>query len=143
MLVIDTSVAVKWVVPENGDNIEDDTGLALDLLAYALIAPDCLVGEFANAMFRKVQAKEIGMAQAKASIEILPDLITFLPTPAFVSAAFDLALTIGHPIHDCLFLVTAMQHGHPLITADRKFVARCRRGEIEYPVQTLSEGNWR
>lgn len=142
MLVVDTSVAVKWVVPENGDNIEDDTGLALDLLAHALIAPDCLVGEFANAMFRKVQAKEIGMAQAKASIDILPDLITFLPTPAFVSAAFDLALTIGHPIHDCLFLVTAMQHGHPLITADQKFAARCRKGEVEYPVKTLSEGNW-
>ena len=141
MLVIDTSVAVKWVVPEHGDNIEDDTGLALDLLAHALIAPDYLVGEFANAMFRKVQAQEIGMAQAKASIEILPDLITFLPTPAFVPAAFDLALTIGHPIHDCLFLVTAMQHGHPLVTADRKFVARCRKGEIDYPVKTLSEGN--
>lgn len=142
MLVIDTSVAVKWVVPENGDNIEDDTGFALELLAHALIAPDCLVSEFANAMFRKVQAGEIGEDQAKASIEILPDLITFLPTPALVSHAFDLALTIEHPIHDCLFLVTAMQHGHPLITADRKFVARCRKGEIEYPVAALSERTW-
>ena len=135
-------MAVKWVVPENGENIEDDTGLALDLLSYALIAPDCIMGEFANAMFRKVQAGEIGSAQAKASIDILPDLITFVPTPALVAAAFDLALSIGHPIHDCIFLITAMQHGHPLITADRKFAAKCQKGEIEYPVKTLSERNF-
>jgi predicted nucleic acid-binding protein len=142
MLVVDTSVAVKWVVPENGGNIEDDTGLALDLLSYALIAPDCLVGEFANAMFRKVQADEISAVQAKASIDILPELITFFPTPVLVAAAFDLAIAIGHPIHDCLFLVTAMQHGHPLVTADRKFVARCRKGEIHYPIKSLSESSW-
>lgn len=142
MLVIDTSVAVKWVVPENGDTIENDTSLALDLLSHALIAPDCIVGEFANAMFRKVQAGEIRANQAKASIEILPDVITFLPSPALVTDAFELALTIGHPIHDCLFLITAMQYGHPLITADQKFVDRCRRSEIDYPVAALFERTW-
>jgi predicted nucleic acid-binding protein len=139
MLVVDTSVAVKWVVPENGENIEDDTGLSLDLLGYPLIAPDCIVGEFANAMFRKVQAMEIGVEQAKASIDILPDLITLLPARAFIGAAFDLALSIQHPLHDCLFLVVAMQYDHELVTTDKKFVDRCRRSDIAYPVSALSE----
>ena len=49
MLVVDTSVAVKWVVPENGDGVEADTGIALSLLPHGLIAPDLMLVEFGNA----------------------------------------------------------------------------------------------
>ncbi len=142
MLVIDTSVAVKWVVPENGGNIETETDIALDLLSRGLIAPDCMAAEFANALFKKVQRGEIVDRQAKEAVDILPDLVNFLPTPALIAPALDLALSIGHPIHDCIFLVTAMQHGYPLITADRKFVEKCRRSEVEYPIFVLSDQDW-
>ena len=142
MLVIDTSVAVKWVVPENGGEIEAETDMALDLLSRGLIAPDCMAAEFANALFKKVQRGEIFEQQAKEAVDILPDLVNFLPTPALIAPALELALSIGHPIHDCIFLITAIQHGYPLITADKKFVEKCRRGTIEYPIFALSERRW-
>lgn len=137
MLVVDTSVAVKWVIPEGGESIEADTGAALELLADELIAPDCLLGEFANALFKKVQREEIGGEQAAAAFAVLPDTVSFFPSANLVEAALRLALDIVHPVHDCIFLVGAIQHGVPLITADAKFYRNCMRTGAAYPIRLL------
>lgn len=137
-LVVDTSVAVKWVVPEIGQP-EDDTELALDLLERTLIAPDCIVGEFANAMFKKVQRQEIGEAQARQAVAILPDIIDFTPSPPLIVSAFELCLKMVHPFHDCLFLVLAMEADGTLVTADAKFADKCRRTLEDPPIVLLTE----
>lgn len=138
-LVVDTSVAVKWVVPELGQP-EDDTELALDLLERTLIAPDCIAGEFANAMFKKVRRAEIGEAQAREAVAILPNIVDFVPSPPLMTAAFELALQILHPVHDCVFLIVAMETGGLLVTADVNFVEKCRLAISNPPLRTLREG---
>lgn len=139
MLVIDTSIAVKWVVPENGSGIERGTAAALDLLSRVLTAPDCMFAEFANALFKKVRRGEIGKEQAKASVAILPELVTFFPTVPLVEPALKLALDIGHPVHDCIFLAGALQLELPLVTADVKFHANCMKSGNNFPLQLLGE----
>jgi predicted nucleic acid-binding protein len=135
--VVDTSVAVKWVVPEGGSAIEDGTEAALALLAHELVAPDCIVGEFANALFKKVQRGEMGREQANEAFAILPEMVSFFPTANLVQAALELALDIVHPVHDCIFLVGAIQHDVSLITADAKFYRNCLRTGRPYPVRLL------
>ena len=135
--VVDTSVAVKWVIPESGEHVEADTGHALALLDHELVAPDCIIGEFANALFKKVQRQEIEAAQAQAALSILPETISFFATANLVDAALHLALDIVHPVHDCIFLVAAIQQGVPLVTADRKFHDTCHATGRPYPVQML------
>ena len=143
MLVVDTSVAVKWVIPENGVGIETDTSLALDLLSYPLAAPDCILAEFANALFKKVQAKEIAKMQAKQSVEILPSIVAFLPIQSFIGDALDLAFELQHPVHDCLFLAMAIRQRIKLVTADLKFLKRCNDVSLAYPIYSLASGYWR
>lgn len=135
--VVDTSVAVKWVVRENGSMVEDGTEAALALLAHELVAPDCIVGEFANALFKKVQRGEIGPGQARQAFAILPETVSFFPAVNLVEAALELALDIVHPVHDCIFLVGAIQRDWPLITADAKFYRNCLRTGRPYPVRLL------
>jgi predicted nucleic acid-binding protein len=142
MLIVDTSVVVKWVVPENASDIELDTSAALDLLSRHLVAPDCLLGEFANAMFKKVMRSEISIVQAREAITILPDLVSLLPTSLFVAPAFELATHIGHPVHDCVFLMAAIQQNSELVTADKKFVEKCVAADDDYPIHELAEGSW-
>lgn len=137
MLVVDTSVAVKWVVPETASAIEGGTDAALALLPQTLIAPDCIMAEFANAMFKKVVAEEIGTDQAVAALEILPDIVNLVPAPPLVPAAFRLSLELKHPVHDCVFLALAIQNNCRLVTADAKFVSRCRQRGSELPVDLL------
>jgi predicted nucleic acid-binding protein len=50
--VIDASVAIKWVVRETG------TQEALSLRQHRLVAPDLLVAECANILWKKVRRKE-------------------------------------------------------------------------------------
>ena len=53
-LVIDASIAIKWVVEEDG------TPQALALRQKAkLIAPELLVGECANILWKKVQRRRV------------------------------------------------------------------------------------
>ena len=139
MLVVDTSVAVKWVVPEAASAIEGGTDAALALLPQTLIAPDCIVAEFANAMFKKVIAKEIGTEQAAASLEILPDIVNLVPATPLVPAAFRLSLELQHAVHDCVFLALAIQNNCRLVTADARFVAHCRQRGSELPVDLLGQ----
>lgn len=137
MLVVDTSVAVKWVVPEDGAGIEAGTEAALALLSGSLAAPDCLRGEFANAMFKKVRRGEIGQEQAQAAFAVLPETLAFFPAADLVEPALQLAFDLGHPVHDCIFLVAAIQRGVPLVTADAKFHGRCMETGRVYPITLL------
>jgi predicted nucleic acid-binding protein len=137
-LVVDTSVAVKWVVPEFGQP-EDDTELALEMLDHAMIAPDCIVGEFANALFKKVQRQEIGEQQARAAVGILTDIVDVAPSPPLIAAAFELSLQLVHPVHDCMFLALALETNRMLVTADMKFVEKCVRLLPHPPLVSLVE----
>lgn len=137
MLVIDTSIAVKWVIPEDGSGIERGTDDALALLSEVLVAPDCIRAEFANAMFKKVQRGEISAEQARASTAILPDAVTFLPSVPLIDDALAMALSLPHPVHDCIFLIAAMNLKVSLVTADAKFHANCQLSGQDYPVLLL------
>jgi predicted nucleic acid-binding protein len=135
--VVDTSVAVKWVIPDSGLGLEDGTNLALALLDHELEAPDCMIGEFANALFKKVTRKEINTEQAQAAFAILPSTVSFFPSADLVEPALSLALDMIHPVHDCIFLVSAIQRGFPLVTADRKFYDHCAQTGRPYPILML------
>ena len=64
-LVVDASVATKWVVPE------DDSELAEMLLTSTarLHAPAFLAMEVANALWLKMRRGELDDAKARASLE--------------------------------------------------------------------------
>jgi len=73
-LVVDASVAIKWVMEEPG------TAEALVLRRYRLMAPDLLIAECANILWKKVRRREISPDEASlaarllehADVELLP-----------------------------------------------------------------------
>src|SRR6185369_216735 len=124
MLVVDTSVAIKWVVPEDGIDLEPDTAIALSVLEHGLIAPDLIAAEFGNALWKKVSRREIGEAQAMEAMDVLPTIVSLLPMDAYAKRALEISLRLDHPMYDCLFIAVAEAHATNLITADRRLVER-------------------
>jgi predicted nucleic acid-binding protein len=117
-LVIDSSVALKWFVSE------PNRELAAELLDGddVLIAPDLILVEVSNAMWRKARKGEVTALQVVEAIHEIGSITALhRVTPALTDAAFQIAEKIGHSIYDCIFLACAIETGAELVTADGKF----------------------
>jgi predicted nucleic acid-binding protein len=112
-LVIDASIAVKWVVEEAG------TEKALILRRRAkLIAPELLIAECANILWKKCQRDELSKEQSFLAAELLQAAdIEFLPTRLLLEAATRIAIELDHPAYDCLYLALASERDCRLVTA--------------------------
>lgn len=118
LLVVDASVATKWVVPEDDSELAD----ALLTTAARLHAPAFLVMEVANALWLKMRRGEIDDAQARASLEYLRRI----PWAAWqgeepLPAALDLAKMLDHTVYDCAYLALALHLDARYVTADQRF----------------------
>jgi predicted nucleic acid-binding protein len=124
-LVIDASVAVKWVVEEGG------TAQALALRQGAkLIAPELLVAECANILWKKVQRDEMSEEQALLAARLLQGAnIELLPTRALLEAATRLAIELNHAAYDCLYLALAIANDCRFVTADDRFLRKLGQAE--------------
>lgn len=119
-LVIDASIAVKWVIEEDGT----PQALALRRMAK-LIAPELLVAECANILWKKVRRDELSRDEARLAARLLQTAeIELLPTRSLLETATRIAIELDHPAYDCLYLALAVEKGCPFVTADQRFLRK-------------------
>jgi predicted nucleic acid-binding protein len=132
-LVIDVSIALKWVLDEPGGDA------AIALRDQQLIAPALWLAEAANAFWRGVRIGQLTAPQANARLaELRHAPVTSIPIDAYLDDALRLAVDIGHPVYDCLYLALALRRDTRVITADRRFVAAASRAELAGRVRLLT-----
>ena len=137
-LVVDASVAVKWVVREAGN----DAARALFDRPDPLIAPDWLLIEAASTFWKKVKASELLEIHAERHLGELPDYFSRLyPSHELAIDALKLSFRLKHPTYDCLYLALALRESVPLVTADRKFWNAANRAKLGQHVQLLEWPN--
>ena len=121
-VVVDASVAVKWFVPEPLSNQAEHLLGGGD----ALFAPDFLLIEFGNIVWKKVRLGELARDDGDAALVALRNgPVGLIGTPPLLERALHLAHEIEHPLYDCLYLATAEAVGATVATADRRFFDRC------------------
>ncbi len=82
-VVIDASVALKWVIEEDGSEAAREL-----LRAEAPAAPDLMIVECANVLWANAWRRKISWERANASLEaILATPIDLLPAADYVAAA--------------------------------------------------------
>lgn len=119
-MIVDASVAFKWLAAE------EDSDLALALLSrFELLAPGFLLIEIANGLWKKSIKQEIDAAVSfAAEIERIGELVTLVDEAPLVGRALEIACTISHPIHDCLYLALAESRETVAVTADLKLLRK-------------------
>ncbi|MEI7607092.1 MAG: type II toxin-antitoxin system VapC family toxin [Rhodospirillaceae bacterium] len=122
-LIIDASIAVKWVVDEAG------TAEALALKrTQRLAAPDLLVAECANILWKKVRRGELSPEEASLAARLLQRIdIDLRPMRPFLDAATRIAVMLDHPAYDCLYLAMAETDGTRFVTADDRLLRKVRQ----------------
>jgi predicted nucleic acid-binding protein len=119
--VIDTCIAVKWVVPE------PDAAAALELRRAPLHAPSLLHYEFANALRGRERLRQVPAGTSVAALSLLRRTsVALTPTEVLLDDALSIGLAIEHPLGDCVFLALARREGIPLVTVDRALLRRGR-----------------
>jgi len=115
--VVDASVAIKWVVPEE----HSEAAYSLLREDRDLRAPDLLWAETGNILWKKWRRKEL---TSKEVSEILTDLrqypLTILPTEPLCDLAWTFAQRFERSFYDSLYLALAVSESCPLVTADRR-----------------------
>jgi predicted nucleic acid-binding protein len=129
VIVIDASIAVKLY------RNEEQSDLALSLFgdhAGDIMVPDIFAIEVASAIVReanmlKEEATEIGQRLENfANLLRSPTLQMRRLSADDIPIAARLAIDLGHPLKDCIYLMLAIELNCELVTADIRFAAKAK-----------------
>ncbi|MDE0245553.1 MAG: type II toxin-antitoxin system VapC family toxin [Gammaproteobacteria bacterium] len=133
-ITVDASIVIKWFVVEPSSQ---ESRLLLTRHSE-LLAPDLLLPEFANTIWKKVRRREIADPDPFLSeLHSLSELIELYPADVLIERASQLAFEIDHPVYDCLYLACAEVSGTPLVTADNRLVARADESQSGLEVRNI------
>ncbi len=134
-VVVDASVALKWVLDEPGS---DD---AMALRQEDLAAPAFFLVECANALWTWVARGNIDAEDALTRFSELSEApVALSPPEADIHAALRLATELKHPVYDCMYLACALRLNAQVVTDDRRFMAAvARRPDLKDRVRKLGD----
>lgn len=126
-LVVDASVAIKWVLEEEGV----DEAHRVRARHYELMAPDLLWSELSSVLWKRYRR---GQYTGKELAEMLADLsdvpMTDVPIRGLIADALDLAVRLDYSPYDCLYLALAERESCRVVTADGRLAAAAARGGL-------------
>jgi predicted nucleic acid-binding protein len=118
-LVIDASIAVKWFLPEDGS---DEALIIRNRFVdreYHLIAPDLMLSEFVNVLWKRRE-----FVEEATSLDIISDLlalgIDLVPSEQFIVRAYKLGRQYSRTVYDSLYLALAESRSCDMVTADSR-----------------------
>ena len=126
MIVVDASVVIKCLLPEDGSRE------AITLVeTQTCIAPDLLIHECVNALWKNVRTGRARPQRAVEAIALLEHLdITLVESRPLASRALELAMMLNHPAYDCFYLALAERRGAELIVVDGTFARKVHAGDV-------------
>lgn len=120
-LIVDASIAVKWVAEESGSERARALYISDDCWA-----PSLILAEVGNALWKKRRMKLVSPEQAAAALGALPSRIRLFDMAELAPRALALAIEFDHPIYDCFYLALAEREHAPLVSADKALIAKAR-----------------
>lgn len=116
-LVVDASVALKWFV----DEALSATAHELLRRSELLFAPDLIIAEIGNTVWRKAIRNEMSQGQANDILAAMRSgEVALYPSTDLAQRALGIALVLNHPVYDCLYLACAELVDGVLVTADER-----------------------
>jgi predicted nucleic acid-binding protein len=126
-LIVDASVAVRWYL------LEDGVATAETILHRDedLIAPEIVLAEIGNAVWKRVRKNEVSVEDATEIIARATSVFaTLVPIRMLAIDAMRISGQFDHPIYDCLYIALAIREGATLATADRKMAALAEQAGV-------------
>jgi predicted nucleic acid-binding protein len=125
--VLDSSVALKWVLPEA------DSDKAIRLRdgyrngVHELLAPDLFPSEIANGLASAERQSRIRTGESAVFLnDVLSAAPALLHSSPLLIRAMEIAIAAKQAVYDCIYVALAEAEGCELVTADDKLVRSLR-----------------
>jgi predicted nucleic acid-binding protein len=129
--VVDASVALKWYFDEPGAEVADRLLTEHARGERELLAPDLIVAEVGNVLWKRIRRGECDLAAARSVLSLWEgERPTLVASSLLLEHALALASELDHPVYDCLYLAAAQVFEASFATGDRS-LARIARGLLE------------
>jgi predicted nucleic acid-binding protein len=137
--VLDSSVALKWVLPESdsekADHLRDDFRNVI----HDLLAPDVFPAEIGHALTR---AERRGLIASGEASNLFADVMLTSPQLGSYLPLMNRAIAISSAervgVYDCLYVALAEREACELVTADHKLVKNlCPRFPFVVPLASI------
>jgi predicted nucleic acid-binding protein len=133
-LVIDASVAGKWIFPdeasEAADALLDDND--------ELLAPDLIYFEIGNVVWKRISRGKLDLALGFEVLEEFAKIpIVTGDIRSIGASALRIAAGYGRTFYDSSYLALALARGCELVTADERLFNSLRHTELEGVVRLL------
>jgi predicted nucleic acid-binding protein len=118
-LVVDASVAAKWLLAE----VLSTKALDLVQPGNELVVPDLFWAEVGNILWKKSRAGELANTEATKRFDDLALMgLRTVSNVVVARTAVSLALATGRTVYDSLYIALAMHEGCRFVTADERLV---------------------
>jgi predicted nucleic acid-binding protein len=135
-VVVDSSVAIKWFVPEV---LSEEATRLLDG-SFELLAPDLLIAECGNVLWKKVTRNELGPEDGRAILQgLIRAPVRMVGSQALAEAALEVAIAFRRSVYDGMYVALAAAHDCVLVTADDRLARALAGGPLGGNVRALSE----
>jgi predicted nucleic acid-binding protein len=125
-VVVDASVATKWVIAEIGSDRANELRTETELIAPSLIA-----AEIGSALWKAVRRGDVARTDALLAIRaVLLPFDTIVANEELHERALQIAIELRHPIYDCFYLALAERERAPLVTADGRLLAAAKKAKV-------------
>jgi predicted nucleic acid-binding protein len=127
--VLNSSVALKWVLPEANSGkairLRDEYSNGI----HELLAPDIFPSEIANGLASAERQKRIRTGESAIFLnDILRAAPALHPSAPLLIRALEIAIATKQAVYDCLYVALAEAEGCELVTADDQLVRSLHPG---------------
>ncbi len=134
--VVDASVAVKWYVPESFEQNADRVLAS----GFELHAPELILPEFANIIWKKIRRGEISEAEGKRMLSAIVSVNWSLHShQSVVRSAFTGAVETGQTVYDWTYLALAVALSCEFVTADEKFYRAIEQTKLRKNIKWIGD----
>ena len=134
-VVVDSSVALKWFVPE----IHSEHAASLLEASIQITAPDLFYPEAGNIVWKKVGRGELRPEEARDVIAALKRIpIAIVSSSLLLEAALEIAFAHQRTVYDSLYVALAVARACPFVTADDRLASALADGPLGEHVKRLS-----
>jgi len=139
-IVVDSSVAMKWFVPE----AFSDRAVRFLSGDYELLAPDLLIPECGNVLWKRIARNELAADEGRDILKALGRApVKIVGSQLLVEPALEIATAFKRTVYDALYVALAVTRGCLFVTADDRLAGALAMGPLRSSVRALAEWDGR